>query len=118
MYHKCKLGVIRGAEFVHHSGAPEFTPGFQWDSSYSILIFYVMFCKIIICHLCPISFCYCTVYSPLIYGFCLPISYLQYFHELMFLSICILCIIRTSNFVLHWNAFRIGMQQNDLMKIE
>jgi hypothetical protein len=30
---------------VHHSVAPEFTPGVQWGSSYSILIFCVMFCK-------------------------------------------------------------------------
>jgi hypothetical protein len=36
----------------------------------------------------------------------------------MFVSICILYIIRTSNFVLHRNAFKIGMQQNYLMKIE
>ena len=30
---------------MHHSGASELTPFFQWGSSYSILIFCVMFCK-------------------------------------------------------------------------
>jgi hypothetical protein len=45
MFHRCKLGVISGAGTVHHSGAPEFTPNLQWGSSYSILIFCVMFCE-------------------------------------------------------------------------
>ena len=29
----------------YHSGAPEFTPGFQWGSCYSIYSFICMFCR-------------------------------------------------------------------------
>ena len=36
---------ISGAGIPYPSGAPEFTPGFQWGSCYSIFSFICMFCR-------------------------------------------------------------------------
>jgi hypothetical protein len=57
---------------VHRSGVPEFTPGFYWGSCYSIFSFMCMFCR------CCLSFFFdhCVV-CPSIYGFYLPLWYLQ-----------------------------------------
>jgi len=38
-------GATSGAGNAHPSGAPEFTPGFQWGSCYSIFSFICMFCR-------------------------------------------------------------------------
>ena len=38
-------GVTSGARTAYPSGAPEFTPSFQWDSCYWIFSFICMFCK-------------------------------------------------------------------------
>ena len=38
-------GATSGAGIANPSGAPEFTPGFKWDSCYSILSFMCMFCR-------------------------------------------------------------------------
>ena len=38
-------GVTSGAGTAYPSGAPEFIPGFQWDSCYSIFSFICMFCR-------------------------------------------------------------------------
>ena len=38
-------GTTSGAGTVYLSGAPEFTPGFQWGSCYSIFSFICMFCR-------------------------------------------------------------------------
>ena len=38
-------GATSGAGTAYPSGAPEFTPGFQWGSCYSIFSFIGMFCR-------------------------------------------------------------------------
>ena len=38
-------GATSGAGTAYPSGAPEFTPGFQWGSCYSIFSFICMFCR-------------------------------------------------------------------------
>ena len=38
-------GAISGAVTAYPSGAPGFTPGFQWGSCYSIFSFICMFCR-------------------------------------------------------------------------
>ena len=43
--HFCMLSYVRGAGTAYLSGAPELTPGFQWDSYYSILSCICMFCR-------------------------------------------------------------------------
>ena len=59
------------------SGAPEFTPGFQWGSCYSIFSFLCV-CIVDRClFFCNFSFGYCVVCSSSIYGFWLPLWYLQ-----------------------------------------
>jgi hypothetical protein len=35
------MGATGGAGTAHHSGAPAFTPGFQWGSCYSIFSFFM-----------------------------------------------------------------------------
>ena len=37
--------ATNGTGTAYTSGAPEFTPGFQWDSCYSIFSFICMFCR-------------------------------------------------------------------------
>ena len=39
------MGFTSRAGTVYLSGAPEFTPGFQWGSCYSIFSFICMFCR-------------------------------------------------------------------------
>ena len=39
------IGVISGAGASYPSGTPEFIPGFQWGSCYSILSFMCTFCR-------------------------------------------------------------------------
>ena len=58
------------------SGAPEFTSGFQWGLCYSIFSFICMFCRSLFV-LCIISFGHCVLCSSSIYGFQLPLWYLQ-----------------------------------------
>ena len=38
-------GTTNGEETAYPSGAPEFTPGVQWGSCYSIFSFMCMFCR-------------------------------------------------------------------------
>ena len=45
------MGVTSGAGTEHPSGAPEFTPDFQWGSCYSIFSFMCMFCRSLFVHL-------------------------------------------------------------------
>ena len=40
--------IISGAGTAYPSGAPKFTPGFEWDSCYSIFSFMCMFCPFIL----------------------------------------------------------------------
>ena len=42
-------GVTSGAGTVHPSGAPEFIPGFQWGSCYSIFGFLCSVLQIVVC---------------------------------------------------------------------
>ena len=44
-------GVTSGAGTTYHSEAPEFTPGFQWGSCFSIFSFMCMFCRSLFVHL-------------------------------------------------------------------
>jgi hypothetical protein len=41
-------GITSGAGICYPSGAPEFTPGFQWGSCYSIFSFICMFCRFVL----------------------------------------------------------------------
>ena len=41
--------VTNGAGTAYPSGAPGFTPGFQWGSCDSIFSFICMFCRIVVC---------------------------------------------------------------------
>ena len=67
-------GVTCGAGTAHHSGAPEFTHGFQSCSCYSIFNFMCMFCRSLFVFF---SFVHCVVCSSSIYGFWLSLWYLQ-----------------------------------------
>jgi hypothetical protein len=62
------MGATGGAGTTYPSGTPEFTPGFQWGSCYSIFSFICMFCTF---------FSHCVVCSSSIYGFWLPLWYPQ-----------------------------------------
>ena len=62
--------MLSGAGTAYPSGAPEFTPGFKWDSCYSIFSFMCMFCRSCL-SFCPFSFVHCVI-CPSIYGFWLP----------------------------------------------
>ena len=42
-------GATSGARTAYPSGAPEFIPGFQWGSCYSIFRFMCMFLQIVVC---------------------------------------------------------------------
>jgi hypothetical protein len=68
--------VISGAGTSYPSGALEFIPGFYWGSFYSIFSFMCMFCRSLFV-LSYFSFGHCVVCSSLIYGFLLPLWYLQ-----------------------------------------
>ena len=51
-YHFNMTGVTSGAGTVYHSRAPEFTPGFNWGSCYSIFSFIYVFCRSLFVLLC------------------------------------------------------------------
>ena len=62
----------------HPSGAPEFAPGFQQGSCYSIFSFMCNVLQIVVCPF--VRFCLAIVVCPSqIYGFCLTLWYLQIF---------------------------------------
>jgi hypothetical protein len=48
------MGATGGAGTAYHSGAPEFTPGFQWGSCYSIFSFFVYFVRLFVLFLLAI----------------------------------------------------------------
>jgi hypothetical protein len=54
-------GVTSGAGTAYPSGAPEFTPGFMWDSCYSIFSFMCMCCWSCL-SFCTFSFGHCVVF--------------------------------------------------------
>ena len=60
-------GATSGAGTAYPFGAPEFTPGFQWGSCYS-LVLYVCFVGRCL-SFCTFSFGHCVVCSSSIYGF-------------------------------------------------
>ena len=64
---------------AHHSGAPEFTPGFSGVRVTRSLVLCVMFCRSLF--VLSFSFCHCAV-CPSIYGFWLRLWYLQTLHIL------------------------------------
>ena len=49
-------GITSGAGICYPSGAPEFTPGFQWGSCYSIFSFICMFCRFVLFPLAIVLF--------------------------------------------------------------
>jgi len=73
-------GADNGTGTAYPSGAPEFnpfpTPGFYWGSCYSIFCF---LCSVLdpSLSLCPFTFDHCIVFPASIYGFWLPVWYLQ-----------------------------------------
>ena len=69
----CRHISIQWCAFA--SGAPVFTPGFWWGSCFSIFFFFVY----VDCFLsfCTFSFGHCVVCFSSIYGFWLPLWYLQ-----------------------------------------
>jgi hypothetical protein len=89
-------GAASGAGTVYPSGAPEFIPGFLWDSCYSNFSFICMFCRSLLVllyfffwPLCClfffdiqilitplVSFGHCVVCFSSIYRFWLPLWYL------------------------------------------
>jgi len=62
-------GATNGAGTAYPSRAPEFTPGFEWDSCYSIFSFMCMFCRLLF-----VLFLLAIVLSV---RFWLPLWYLQ-----------------------------------------
>ena len=68
--------VISGAGTSYPSEALEFIPGFYWGSFYSIFSFMCMFCRSLFV-LSYFSFGHCVVCPSSIYGFWLPLWYLQ-----------------------------------------
>ena len=62
------LTVLKPPQFCGcpTSGAPEFTPGLQWGSCYSIFSF---MCNVLQIFVCPFSFGHCIVCCSSIYGF-------------------------------------------------
>ena len=69
------MGATSGAETVYPSGAPEFTPGFSGVCVTQSLVL----CACFVDHclsFCNFSFGHCVV-CPSIYGFWLPLWYLQ-----------------------------------------
>jgi hypothetical protein len=69
-------GVTSGGGNAYPSREPEFTPGFQWSSCYSIFSFMCMFCRSLFVLLSFFFFGHCVV-CPSFYGFWLPLWYLQ-----------------------------------------
>ena len=64
---KNTMGVISETGTVYPSGAPEFTPGFEWASCYSIFILYV--CFVYRClSFCVFPFGHCIFWSSSIYS--------------------------------------------------
>ena len=70
------MGATSGAGTAYPCGAPEFIPGFWWDSLYSIFSFMCMFCRSLFV-ICTFSFGNCVVCSSSIYGLWLSLWYLQ-----------------------------------------
>ena len=68
--------VTSGAWTAYPSGAPEFTPGFRGVRVARSLIVYVCFVDRCL-SFCTFSFGHCVVCSSSIYGFWLPLWYLQ-----------------------------------------
>jgi hypothetical protein len=70
------MGVISGAGTVYPAGAPEFTPGFLGVCVTRSLVLYECFPDRYL-SFCTFSFGHCVVCSSSIYGFWLPLWYLQ-----------------------------------------
>ena len=68
--------LTSGAGTAYHSGATEFTPSFSGVRVTRTLLLYVCFVDRCLSS-CTFSFRHCVVCSSLIYGFCLPLWYLQ-----------------------------------------
>jgi hypothetical protein len=66
-------GDTWGTGITYPPGAPEFNLRLSGDLVARFLVFCVMFCR----SLCVLSFGHCVVYSSSIYGFWLPLWYLQ-----------------------------------------
>ena len=79
-------GATSGAGTAYPSGAPEFTPGFQWGSCYPIYSFMCMCCRSLFVLLC-FSCGHCVVCSYSIYGFRLLRWHLQ---TLLSMSECVI----------------------------
>ena len=69
-------GVTSGAGTAYPSGVPEFTPGFSGVRVTRSLVLYVCFVDRCL-SFCSFSFGHCVVCSSSIYGFWLPLWYLQ-----------------------------------------
>ena len=69
-------GATRGAGTAYPCGAPEFSSGFSGVRVTRSLVLYVCFVDRCL-SFCPLSFGHCVVCSSSIYGFWLPIWYLQ-----------------------------------------
>ena len=67
-----KMGATSGAGTAYPSGAPQFTPNFQWGSQYSIFSFMCMFCRSLfvllslLWPLCCLSFDLRILITPLV----------------------------------------------------
>jgi len=70
------MGATSGAGTAYPFGVPEFTPVFSGVRFTRSLVFCVMFCRLLFV-LCHFSFGHCDVCSSSIYGFWLPLWYLQ-----------------------------------------
>jgi hypothetical protein len=70
------MGATSGAGTAYPSGAPEFTPGFSGVRVTRSLVLYVCFVDRCL-SFCAFSFGHCVVCSSSIYGFWLPLWYLQ-----------------------------------------
>ena len=63
----CNQGATSGAGTAYPSGAPEFTPGFQWRFVLLNLQFYVYVLQIFVCLFVLFLFYHCVVCSSSIY---------------------------------------------------
>ena len=77
--------VTRGEGTAYPSGAPEFIPSFSGIRVTRSLVLYVCFVDRYL-SFCPLSFDHCVVCSSSIYGFWLPLWYLQTLLRIRFLS--------------------------------
>jgi hypothetical protein len=71
-------GVTCGAGTTNSSGAPEFNPGFKWDSCLSVFSVLCSVCiSFFVLFFCPFSFRHCVFRPSAIYGYGLPLCYFK-----------------------------------------